>query len=77
MAGAGDDGKSDAKLDRNMRVVVIGGFGNFGARICRALEGNPGIEVIASSRSAGAQLDIGADGFADALRQLSPDLVIH
>lgn len=75
--GAGDDGKRDAKLDRNMRVVVIGGFGNFGARICRALEGNPGIEVIASSRSAGAQLDIGADGLANALRQLSPDLVIH
>ncbi len=60
-----------------MRVVVIGGFGNFGARICRALEGNPGIEILASSRSAGARLDIDGDGFADGLRRLSPDLVIH
>lgn len=60
-----------------MRVVVIGGFGNFGARICRVLEGSPGIEVIASSRSAGAQLDIGTDGFAEALRKLSPGTVIH
>ena len=60
-----------------MRAVVIGGFGNFGARICRALEGDPSIEVIASSRSAGARLDIDAAGFADSLRRLSPGLVIH
>jgi hypothetical protein len=60
-----------------MRAVVIGGFGNFGARICRALEGDPAIEVIASSRNAGARLDIDSDGFADSLRRLSPGLVIH
>jgi saccharopine dehydrogenase-like NADP-dependent oxidoreductase len=60
-----------------MRAVVIGGFGNFGARICRALEGDRTVEVIASSRSAGARLDIDSEGFGDALRRLSPGLVVH
>lgn len=60
-----------------MRVVVIGGFGNFGARICRALEGDAAIEVISSSRSAGARLDIGSDEFAGDLRTLNPGIVIH
>jgi hypothetical protein len=60
-----------------MRVVVIGGLGNFGARICRALEDSAGIEVIASSRSAGARLDIGSDEFAGDLRKLTPGIVIH
>jgi len=60
-----------------MRAVIIGAFGNFGARICRALEANPGIEVVASSRSAGVRLDIGSARFAEALGKLSPDLVIH
>ena len=60
-----------------MRAVVIGGFGNFGARICRALEAEPAIEVIACSRNAGARLDIDSDRFAEALRELSPGLVIH
>lgn len=60
-----------------MRAVVIGGFGNFGARICRALEDDPGIELIPASRNAGARLDIDSAGFAAALRRLSPGLVIH
>ena len=60
-----------------MRAVVVGGFGNFGARICRALQGNSAIEVVAGGRSAGARLDIGSDGFADALQKLSPGIVIH
>lgn len=60
-----------------MRVVVVGGFGNFGARICRALEVNPDIEVIAGSRSAGARLDTSSDEFAGELRKLSPGIVIH
>jgi hypothetical protein len=60
-----------------MRAVVVGGFGNFGARICRALQGTSGIEVVASSRSAGAQLDTNSSDFADALRKLSPGVVIH
>jgi len=31
-----------------MRVVVIGGLGNFGARICRRLAGDPKFNVIAT-----------------------------
>lgn len=33
-----------------MRVIVIGGLGNFGARICRRLSEEPGFTVIATSR---------------------------
>jgi uncharacterized protein YbjT (DUF2867 family) len=32
-----------------MRIVVLGGYGNFGARICRGLARN-GAEVIAAGR---------------------------
>jgi hypothetical protein len=68
-----------------MRVVVIGGMGNFGARICRRLAQEPGIEVIATSRRQTfpggfvdtAALDTGAPTFAKDLEALAPDLVIH
>lgn len=69
------------------RVVVIGGFGNFGARICRRLGHEPGIEVIATRRHVGesfdgaavraARLDIHSTVFASALRALAPDVVVH
>jgi hypothetical protein len=57
-----------------MRIVVLGGRGNFGARICRALSCEPGAEVMAVGR---AELDIGSRDFPSALRSLSPWLVIH
>ncbi len=70
-----------------MRVVVLGASGNFGARICRALDGDAGIELVRAGRQPTAawvreriphaQLDIAAAGFADALLDLWPDLVIH
>ncbi len=70
-----------------MRVAVIGGLGNFGARICRRLALEPGIEVIATSRRARgsapaapvktATLDIDGAEFASDLKALAPDLVIH
>jgi Saccharopine dehydrogenase NADP binding domain len=70
-----------------MRVVVIGGYGNFGARVCRGLAGSPSIEVIAAGRhpDAGrgdpkvqhAQLDHSARDFPAALKHLAPGLVIH
>ncbi|MGC2028988.1 MAG: NAD-dependent epimerase/dehydratase family protein [Steroidobacteraceae bacterium] len=68
-----------------MRVVVIGGLGNFGARICRRLAQEPGTEVIATSRRPTSQgeffntaaLDTGAPSFAKDLKGLGPDLVIH
>ena len=69
-----------------MRVVVIGGHGNFGARICRALSATPGIDVIAAgrnppqaapgSRILAAQLDLATPQFPRTLAELSPNLVI-
>ena len=73
-----------------MRVVVIGGYGNFGARVCRALAASPAMEVVAAGRrpDAGrggladlslqhAQLDHSARDFPAALARLAPGLVIH
>jgi len=73
-----------------MKVVVLGGTGNFGARICRALAGDPGIELVVAARdaaraqafastlgTAAARLDTGTADFADRLAVLRPGLVIH
>jgi uncharacterized protein YbjT (DUF2867 family) len=61
------------------RVLVLGGYGNFGARICRALAMRAGIEVIAAGRRAGAQarLDTADADFAEQLRRIAPHIVIH
>jgi len=72
-----------------MRVVVIGGYGNFGARVCRGLAAS-GMEVIAAGRNPEegegalgdvalkhARLDRSASDFPAALKRLAPDLVIH
>jgi hypothetical protein len=61
-----------------MRVVVVGGTGNFGARICRALAAGRDLEVVAAARGgADALLDVHAPGFARDLARLAPGLVIH
>src|SRR5712664_3200088 len=73
-----------------MRVVVIGGYGNFGARVCRGLAGSPGMEIVAAGRHPErgqgsladlnvqrARLDHSARDFPAALKRLAPDLVIH
>ena len=61
-----------------MRVAVLGGSGNFGARICRALKQDSGIEVIPAGRSIpAARLDIHSPSFEQDLRALNPGLVIH
>lgn len=70
-----------------MRVLVLGGSGNFGARIARALCGDPAIEMYVASRRGTAVpgagpvravvLDVTAADFAQRLRALSPELVIH
>ncbi len=70
-----------------MRIVVLGGFGNFGARICRALAGDPDVEIVVAGRNTTAalpeprlrvaQLDIQSPVFAAQLRALAPDVVIH
>jgi len=35
------------------KVVVLGGYGNFGARICRALVADPAIDVVIAGRDLG------------------------
>jgi saccharopine dehydrogenase-like NADP-dependent oxidoreductase len=73
-----------------MRVVVIGGLGNFGARICRRLACDSRFNVIATSRRAAvagrveslqgievAVLDTNSVRFAQELRSLAPDFVVH
>jgi saccharopine dehydrogenase-like NADP-dependent oxidoreductase len=68
-----------------MRVVVIGGLGNFGARICRRLAQESGLEIIAAGRRPQTQsgsvttaaLNIDSPTLAMELEALEPDLVIH
>ncbi|HET9405230.1 MAG TPA: saccharopine dehydrogenase NADP-binding domain-containing protein [Burkholderiales bacterium] len=64
-----------------MRVVVLGGFGNFGARICRALANDPGIEVVPAGRTDrgdnSARLDLASSDFPERLKTLVPGVVIH
>jgi saccharopine dehydrogenase-like NADP-dependent oxidoreductase len=70
-----------------MRIVVVGGAGNFGARIVRALRGDPNIELLVAGRLIvsvpdagdvpGVLIDIDEADFAKALKALSPGLVIH
>jgi saccharopine dehydrogenase-like NADP-dependent oxidoreductase len=70
-----------------MRVIVLGGAGNFGARIVRALAGDDDIELLCAGRRAqsvaGAGqvattvLDSTAEDFRTRLRSLQPGLVIH
>ena len=78
-------------------VLVIGGTGHFGGRICRRLSNEQRLQLLVSSRSlqspeslaarldngrAGATimpvaLDLGADTFAEDIRRLGADVVIH
>jgi hypothetical protein len=70
-----------------MRIVVVGGAGNFGARIVRALRADPNIELLVAGRRIvsvpaaedvpGVLVDIDKAGFAQKLKALSPGLVIH
>jgi saccharopine dehydrogenase-like NADP-dependent oxidoreductase len=70
-----------------VRVLVLGGSGNFGARIVRALQGDPTVELLAASRRGtpvpgmhGVRLvvlDMEAPEFRPRLTALNPGLVIH
>jgi len=74
-----------------MKTLVLGGYGNFGARIARALSGNDQIELLIGGRNVrraqafAAQLQnanaIAVDAlqadFPDQLRQHGIELVIH
>lgn len=74
-----------------MKVLVLGGYGNFGARICRALAGNAGITVLVAGRDAvqatalaaglddalGVAVDLHRADLAQALMDLDVGLLIH
>lgn len=74
-----------------MRVIVIGGLGNYGARICQRLSKVSGLTVIAACRRPGAgthtfasgqtvstlAIDINSADFETRLIQAAPRLVIH
>ena len=75
-----------------MKTLVLGGYGNFGARICRALSGDPSVQIIVGGRDLGraeslaAQLghgargvavDLAATNFPETLRALGIQLLIH
>src|SRR5882762_5418603 len=70
-----------------LRIIVVGGAGNFSARIVRALRGDPNVELLVAGRRMisvpdaedvrGVLIDIDEAGFAQALKVLSPGLVIH
>mgnify|MGYP003402727546 CR=1 FL=1 len=75
-----------------MKTLVLGGYGNFGARICKALAGDPSIELLIGGRDlsrsqslaaalgGGAQgiaIDLDAQGLAQSLREAEVELLIH
>lgn len=75
-----------------LKTLVLGGYGNFGARICRALAGDGRLELLIAGRDQaraqsladslppGAQavaLDHNAAGFAQRLQALDVGLLIH
>ncbi|WP_092351897.1 saccharopine dehydrogenase family protein [Collimonas sp. OK242] len=75
-----------------MKTVVLGGYGNFGARICRALADSPDIDLVIAGRDASRaahlaaelgnrtksmHLDLARDNLAKTLRSAGAELVIH
>jgi hypothetical protein len=73
-----------------MKVVVLGGYGNFGARISRALAGDAAVDLVVAGRdlararafavplgAGAAALDTTHAGLADQLASLGAQLVIH
>ena len=75
-------------MDRK-RILVIGGYGNFGSFIARQLSGERDITVIIAGRSAEKAKSFAQElnaewsavdihlGFEDSLRTIKPDIVIH
>ncbi len=75
-----------------MKILILGGYGNFGARVCRALSHDPAIELVVCGRDgqraaafaqelgAGARalaLDITRPDLAQALQAAGAELVLH
>jgi len=75
-----------------LKTLVLGGYGNFGARICRALAGDPAVRLMIAGRDLGrakaladelgqgcepVAIDLASADFSRALAQLGVQLVIH
>jgi len=75
-----------------LKTLVLGGYGNFGARICRALAGDPAVELMVGGRddsraraladalgsgARGIAIDWAASNFVEVLRRLGVELLIH
>lgn len=73
-----------------MKTIVLGGYGNFGARISRALAASPGIELVIAGRDAAkaaalaaecgatsAAIDINDPALTEVLKCMGAQLVIH
>lgn len=73
-----------------MKIVVLGGYGNFGARIARALTGTAGVDLVVAGRdgaraqafaaplgASAAALDTTDAALAGKLQALGAQLVIH
>lgn len=73
-----------------MKVIVLGGYGNFGARICRALAGDARIELVVAGRdrakahalaqelrASSAVMDAASPSLAQELASLGAGVVIH
>jgi saccharopine dehydrogenase-like NADP-dependent oxidoreductase len=75
-----------------LKTLVLGGYGNFGARICRALAGDASIQLLIGGRdlrrataladelghgAKGVAIDLSSPGFAQTLHQLGIELLIH
>lgn len=73
-----------------MKTIVLGGYGNFGARICRALANTPAISLVVAGRDLGkatalaeecgaaaAVIDITDPHLTQVLLELDAGLVIH
>lgn len=72
------------------RVLIIGGYGNFGSFIARRLSRDPGLEIVIAGRSlekaeelastlnnaTAVRLDVAVD-LVPTLRRIAPDVVIH
>jgi uncharacterized protein YbjT (DUF2867 family) len=75
------------------RVLVLGGYGFFGSRICAMLRHAPGVELIIGGRDAdkavaeakklglsseyAVRVDAHAPDFGDTLRRLGVDVVVN
>lgn len=75
-----------------MKTLVLGGYGNFGARVCRALAADSNIELLVAGRDLGqaqrladslggramaVSIDCNAPNFGQTLTALGIGLVIH